>query len=240
MEDFYTKEFFHLLKTLNIFSENRAYIFRGHSDYSWPLIPKSGREEYSKCYTTSFDDTVVFKAWKRYALHYIAKEPLNEWDWLTLAQHYGLATRLLDWTKNPLNAIYFAVSENFDKDGSIYVTKTYGKDIIKEEKDPFNITGFKIYFPSGISSRIISQRGLFTISSKHNEALEKQFPTRFKRIIIDKSSKKEILSQLEFYGINKASIYQDLDSLSEYLNDYLKNILPSSNKKIIIDKDLLS
>ncbi len=39
----------------------------------------------------------------------MAREPADEWEWLFILQHYGMATRLLDWTTNPFIALYFAV-----------------------------------------------------------------------------------------------------------------------------------
>jgi hypothetical protein len=42
---------------------------------------------------------------------------------LAIAQHYGLATNVLDWTTNPLVALFFACGEAHDKNGTALATR---------------------------------------------------------------------------------------------------------------------
>jgi hypothetical protein len=45
----------------------------------------------------------------------------DKWHWYFLMQHYGAPTRILDWTVNPLVALYFAVRERIEENGAVWV-----------------------------------------------------------------------------------------------------------------------
>ncbi|MCB5383968.1 FRG domain-containing protein [Blautia glucerasea] len=51
-----------------------------------------------------------------------APQPYDRASWLTMMQHYGLPTRLLDWSESPLVALYFALSEKKDDiDAAVWI-----------------------------------------------------------------------------------------------------------------------
>lgn len=218
-----------LVKLFEPLKNKNNLIFRGQSDKNWEVLPKSGRKDFIEKYTELITEQMIFKSWIRYAKYHLTKYPDNNWDWLAIAQHHGLATRLLDWTKNPLVSAYFACSDNYDRDGVIYYyLLNHLVDFDEKKTEPFEMKGFNVFFPSGFASRIINQRGIFTITDKPEIGLKKQLKSNLKEIIIPKELKKEILQSLDFYGINKMSLFQDLDSLSDYLNDYVT--LPNKTK----------
>lgn len=83
--------------------------FRGQKRRDFALLPGLYRADNQKYH---YDEGGLFERFKVLATPHVAGRLENEWAWYFLAQHYGLPTRLLDWTENLLAAAYFAVCES--------------------------------------------------------------------------------------------------------------------------------
>src|SRR5215469_967721 len=108
-------------EVIHSFNQDTA-MWRGHADAGWALQACVFRKPKTSAEMASYNETALMGHFLMRAptrSHAKTPEPSDYFGWLSLAQHYGLPTRLLDWSENPLVAAYFAVAEPSDDDGCI-------------------------------------------------------------------------------------------------------------------------
>jgi hypothetical protein len=204
-------------------SFRKGTIFRGVADIeSHKLIPSIGR--FLPAYIKNGYDKETLLLHEGFALRLFAAEcvsylsvaPKNKWELLALAQHHGLPTRLLDWSYNPLVALYFAVEQSVDRDSAVYAlfTNEFIDDQLVETLDPFEVKGVRAVMSAHVSPRIRAQGGLFTIQPDPTKPLEAE---NLAQIKIAKESKEEIMKTLLGYGIHRKTLFPDLDGLAAWI-----------------------
>jgi hypothetical protein len=102
--------------------------FRGQDDSDWPLVPtvfRKSKESNELIYARNEPRLI-----NRFRLNQsrYRQEFKTTFDWLSLMQHYGYPTRILDWSENVLVALYFAAldkPETRGKPGALFVLNTF-------------------------------------------------------------------------------------------------------------------
>ncbi len=226
--------------------EGTTWYFRGDK-LNEKLIPSIGKlQQYCGLeYTLTLEDEKrIFHRFRRFAYKHLGGIT-NEWEAMFLARHYDLPTRILDWTSNPLHALYFSCSPRKEKKEKGVVwgilrikDEDSDLDIFKDEnKNPLRLyyegdkqeRAIKLIYPVYNSDRLIAQKGIFTWHSHPKIPLDRLAGEPFNednldiiklvRWKINTKNRLEIIRDLEGLGISQRYIFPDLGGIAEGLKN---------------------
>lgn len=207
-------------------SHRDGWIFRGESNpRNDLLVPKAGRYDTAygatRKFPYSFDDELeAFREFKRNVRPYLRHAPQTDLEWLAIAQHHGVPTRMLDWTDSLLVAAFFAVEKagalGTQETGDAAIYAVSGLKPVYEDAKPFDLTEVCAFRAPHISWRIPAQRSVFTIHPDPTARFE--HPRLEKWVIAHQDGLcGEIKRNLDACGINEASLFPDIDGVAGYI-----------------------
>lgn len=194
--------------------------FRGVVDSDYELIPSVGRLPALENEKVDIErERILLEEFKMRSAMLVKIQPKNNWEWLSLAQHYGLPTRLLDWTDNPLVALFFSTFHSAENlyleqdlpDAAIYALTSHIHIDSTYHIDPFSINETLEFRAPLISDRVLRQSGLFTVHCNPSTPFNTD---KLHKFIIPGHLKREIVEKLSLLGFSEETIYPGLDGVA--------------------------
>jgi len=225
----------------NLPAIGQKWLFRGQADACWELAPSVHRG-YSQQQERYLTNEFRVRARSR---HVSCPQDNDYPGWLALMQHYGLPTRLLDWTYSPLIAAFFAVhpdyvphADNHERDACVWaldakrLNETQGFEPVifpldAASYEPLIVPAFKnreelntvgVAMAIEHDPRIQLQQGAFTIHSSRTP-IDKMNGAHawLRKFIIRGEAILDLYNELTMLGIRKYALFPDLSALTSEL-----------------------
>lgn len=203
------------------------YVFRGLGNVEWELITSLNRV----CRDNLKLEQCLLRNFKKYASSELGIK--NFWETLSIAQHHGLPTRLLDWTFSPFVALHFATEDfsMYNKDGVVWCI-----DFVKAHEflpNKFNNVLYKNY-AYGFTTDMLNQLAPdFEKLKEYEEDIgSKSFLTFFEPPSIDD----RIVNQYALFSVMSDPSKSLIHWMEEHKDIYKKIIIPNTLKLEVRDR----
>lgn len=217
------KYLLHELHKLQLNRSSGEWFFRGQRDSRWGLTPGLFRLGLPREELEPFENTMKDRMRRVLQARTQAHLGLYEDDeyLLALAQHYGAPTRLLDWSRSPEVAAYFAASDSVANATKAEMFSVFAMASIYENSH--GVSGSRIIQPPfGGNDNMASQRGVFMLHNwgaaniwdsqqeTHTErspVVDADLTTRLLRFDLPTDRASEVLSELHSRGVEGSNVY---------------------------------
>jgi hypothetical protein len=220
--------------------------FRGHADAKWELLPGFIRS------VADTSETTLLNRFRQSAAMLADRRPVSSFDWTFLMQHYGVPTRLLDWSESPLVSMYFAIEDwrsRPDTDAALWclwptalnrhaniVDKVEGQYIPSfedEELQSYSTDSLRQnvrieLFPVATiatrnNARIQAQMGTFTIHHNKKIAIEAVGDrSHVAKYVIPHDAREQLARELKLLGMTRFSLFPELASVGAILKEMMQ------------------
>jgi hypothetical protein len=232
-----------------------GWAFRGHVSAQWPLVPSLTRrlQQFSPDQRLwPLREARAMRIFRRKAHIYLQDRSAleDELRCLALMQHHGASTRLLDFTKSPFVAAFFAL-ESATRDVAVFALNTpalwhsapsFDPALTRTQIDPRVPGNFQRYFagntlpvmwfgePSEMDSRLVAQSGLFVVPGVLDQPLDVILDNyggsegRLIKFVLPLAMREEAMHALYRMNVTFATLFPDLDGLARSVSYELEAI----------------
>lgn len=220
-------------------SDNRILWFRGHRDASWTLSPTIKRG-----YDSDGERNLTHRFRSRAGVrHDRLPDYADLSSWLALMQHYGLPSRLLDWTRSPMVALFFALDGahrvSQPTDASLWILEPHALNVAQGFEPVTAALNARMYLDlikpafyhkspelgtvaaamaSETDQRMFVQQGCFTVHSADAPLERLQLPEHvLTKVRISAQCVRQLSFDIELCGFRRGDLFPDLQNLADEL-----------------------